>query len=106
MEILQKDYPLVSFDSIEQFNSKKTKFTLRAKSGEKGSRLSHSGRKLPKASWHVHGKFFDILFSIREDIFIDSLGKRISINGGNWEDKNIGSMMSPMMFSETSIGEE
>ena len=103
MAELQKKYPAVSFETLEQKTKGRVSFTLKAKSGEPGSRLSHSGRKLPKASWHVHGEFFDLLFAMRSDIFIDSLGKRIDITGGNWEDSNIGSLMHPVYFSEVSI---
>lgn len=93
----------ISFNEIRQFNSKKTNFTLKAISGKKGARTSHSGRNMPKASWHVHGDFFDALFAIRKEIVIESMGKKITVDGGNWEDSNIGSMMNPMYFSETSI---
>lgn len=103
MAELQKKYPAVSFQTLEQKTKGRVSFTLKAKSGEPGSRLGYSGRKLPRASWHAHGDFFDILFSVRSDIFIDSLGKRIDINGGNWQDSNIGSIRNPVYFSEVSI---
>lgn len=95
----------ISFATLEQKTAKTVSFTLKAKSGLPGSRLSHSGRKLPKASWHCHGYFFDALFSINPSCHIDSLGKRITATFGNWQDQQIGSMMQPMYFSQVSIGE-
>jgi hypothetical protein len=93
----------ISFNRIEQKTAGRVIFTLQAKSGQPGARYSFSGRRLPKASWHVHGEFFDALFSIRPTIFVRSLGKKIDVNNGNWEDKEIGSMMQPKKFSQTSI---
>jgi len=104
LAIINKDYDgNISFETLEQKTKNRVSFTLKAKSGLKGARLSHSGRKLPKASWHVHGELFDTLFSLRSDIFILSLGKRIDANGGNWQDSNIGSIVNPLYFSQTSI---
>jgi len=104
LNIINKKYGgNISFETLEQKTKNRVSFTLKAKSGLPGSRTSHSGRKLPKASWHVHGDFFDALFNIRPDIYIISLGKRIDINGGNWEDANIGSIVNPVYYSETSI---
>lgn len=93
----------ISFETLEQKTKSRVSFTLKAKSGLPGSRVSHSGRKLAKASWHVHGELFDILFDLNPEIYILSLGKRIDKNGGNWQDSNIVSMMNPCYFSETSI---
>ena len=78
-------------------------FTLKAKSGLPGSRVSHSGRRLPKASWHVHGELFDTLFNIDPSIYIVSMGKKITNESGNWQDVNIGSLVQPVYYSETSI---
>jgi hypothetical protein len=103
MELLNKVYPSVSFKEMEQISKNRVRFTLKAKSKEPGARVSHSGRNLPSASWHAHGEFFDILMGIDSNLFILSNGQRIDINGGNWQDKNIGSLYSPCYFSETSI---
>jgi hypothetical protein len=101
---LNKNYDgNISFREIEQVNSKRVKFTLKAISKKKGARISTTGRNLPFASWHVHGDFFDILFSIDENIYIWSAGKKITKDNGNWEDRNVGSNFHPMYFSETSI---
>lgn len=95
----------LEFNRIEQHTSNRVIFTLKTVSKIKGARVSHSGRNLAKASWHAHGYFFSQLFKNNPNVFVDSMGKRISIAGGNWEDMRIGSAMSPMLMSETSIGE-
>jgi hypothetical protein len=58
---------------------------------------------LAKASWHAHGYLFDELFLINPNAVIYSNGTKITINEGNWIDKNIGSYYQPCMFSQTSI---
>jgi hypothetical protein len=78
-------------------------FTLKSKSGVSGSRYSGSGRKLACASWHAHGYVFDAIFEIEPKAVILSLGEKITIDGGNWQDKNVGSMVAPCYFSQTSI---
>jgi hypothetical protein len=78
-------------------------FTLKTRSGIPGSRLSGSGRKGPWVSWHAHGYLFEQILVQEENTVIWSGGKRITAKGGNWEDRNIGSMVSPLMFSQTSI---
>lgn len=95
----------ISFETIFQKSKKLVSFTLKAKSGLKGARYSHSGRKLPKASWHVHGHLFDALFEIDETIYIKSRGRKITKEEGNWIDENIGSHYFPKMYSDTSIEE-
>lgn len=93
----------ISFCTLEHKTKSRVSFTLAAKSKLKGARRSHSGRNLPKASWHVHGDLFDALFEIREDIFILSLGARITKDEGNWVDRQVGSPMQPVFMSELSI---
>jgi hypothetical protein len=104
LEQVNKNYSgNISFETLEQKTKNRVSFTLRAKSGLPGSRVGFTGRKLPKASWHVHGELFDALFDINPEIYILSLGKKITKYSGNWEDTNIGSIVKPMYFSETSI---
>lgn len=103
MEILNKRYPSVAFENIQQVNSKRVRFTLKAKTGEPGSKRSWTGRRLPKASWHAHGYFFEALFEVAPDAVISSWGMTITAAGGNWQDYNIGSIMNPMYASECSI---
>lgn len=78
-------------------------FTLKTKSGISGARTSHSGRNLPSASWHAHGYIFDEIWAIDPSCVIYSNGVKMSGPRDNWQDKNIGSVYCPKMFSETSI---
>lgn len=78
-------------------------FTLKSKSGIPGARTSHSGRNLACASWHAHGYVFDEIFKLDPNAVIVSVGEKITKDFGNWQDRNIGSMMNPCYFSETSI---
>ena len=83
-------------------------FTLTVKSTSDntvGYRINNTGRKISAACWHVHGDFFDNLFSINPDAYIiTSSGtgtmKITKDNGKNWTDRNIGSLYSPMMYSD------
>lgn len=91
----------VIFKEIKQLSKNRIQFTLRTKkSRENGSRISYSGRHHPSLCWHGHGFFFDALFTINENIFVSSRGKKITKDAGNWEDANIGSMMIPLMHSD------
>lgn len=78
-------------------------FTLKSKSGIPGSRKSSSGRNLACASWHAHGYIFDEIFKECPNAVIYSGGEKITKDAGNWQDKNIESIMNPCYFSETSI---
>lgn len=76
-------------------------FTLTVKSSKgKGGRLSHSGRRIAAACWHVHGHYFEALLSIAPEAEVVSAKSVINQRGGNWRDSNIGSQMYPMMYSE------
>lgn len=78
-------------------------FTLKTASKIPGARVSWSGRNLPCASWHAHGYLFDEIFKMEPDAVIYSGGAKMDAERGNWQDRNIGSMMQPCYFSETSI---
>lgn len=93
----------ISFRDIRPVSAKRNLFTLKAKSGEIGSKTSARGRRTPSASWHVHGEFFDILFSIDPSIYVQARTNKITKDGGNWIDYNEGSRMSPVNASELSI---
>lgn len=89
----------------EQISRNRTKFTLTVKDSRgPGSRVSASvyqnRRRVKAACWHVHGHFFDGLFSINPDLFVRSAGRKITREAGNWYDWNIGSQMYPVYFSE------
>jgi len=103
LELTNKDYD----NNIKFKRLDFPTFTLTVKStadNTRGYRRGHTGRKVAAACWHVHGDFFDNLFSINPSAYIivsSGTGtKRIDINGGNWEDRNIGSLYSPLMYSE------
>lgn len=77
-------------------------FTLKVKSSKgKGARRGFQGRRLINACWHVHGTFFEELFKIQPQAIVVSSGVgKITKDEGNWQDRNIGSIMQPMMFSD------
>ena len=95
----------LEFNRIEQMTRNRVVFTLKSPSKIKGARTSHSGRNLPKASWHAHGNFFDELFKVNPEAVVYSRTNKITANDGNWVDFGIGSLYQPMQMSETSIGE-
>ena len=96
----------IQFNDICQFNSKKVKFTLRVKDSHKpGARLgfqNHEGRQrhLISACWHVHGYFFEYLFTHFDNIIIYAGPKKMQSNSDNWQDWNIGSNFRPLYYSE------
>ena len=86
----------------DQINTNRIAFTIRCKDSKgSGARISPSSRRMISACWHVHGKLFDILFDLRPDITIRATGKLITIDQGNWLDKQIGSYMDPFYYSES-----
>lgn len=91
----------IKFKTLEQKTKNRMSFTLRVKnSSGPGAKIGYSGRKTIAACYHVHGYFFEYLFLKYSEVFIYSLGKKMSNNSDNWQDKNIGSIMYPQMFSE------
>lgn len=86
----------------KRFENKKTiNFTLTViNSKEKGSKINRKGRRISAACWHVHGDFFDALFSINPNAVIISLGKTITNEKGNWENFNIGTAINPFYISD------
>ena len=76
-------------------------FTLKVRDSRgKGARRGHTGRRLISACWHVHGDFFDALFDVVPNAVIYATGNKITKDYGNWEDRNIGSMVEPLYYSE------
>jgi len=98
----------VTFNRYPEQHGKALAFTLRVSSskgpGHRRGFTYGKGRRLTSACWHVHGHFFDALLAINPDAVIRATGGRTTIKidrlGGNWMDRDIGSMMSPLMFSE------
>lgn len=82
-------------------------FTLRVKDSKRpGHRLGYSRtskgnrRRLTSACWHVHGDFFDALIEVNPEVVIRTMHGTIDKDGGNWQDKQVGSMMDPVMYSQ------
>lgn len=86
----------------EALNSAGTRarFTLRVKdSRAPGARRTREGRRIPSACWHVHGHYFEALFIINPRARVFSGGRWITATEGNWQDRNIGSIMEPFNHS-------
>lgn len=66
----------------------------------KGGRIGVSGRRVCAACWHVHGDFFDSLFTVNPTAYVWSGGHKITKDYGNWQDMNIGSLVNPLMYSD------
>lgn len=116
----------IMFNRFDAANRKQTRFnvTLKTKDSKKaGHRRGFPAftgfnslpdwskrRRLAYACWHVHGTFFEKLFEIAPIAAIHSGSSLanpnrgnngwITIDGGNWEDRNIGSQLNPYYFSE------
>jgi hypothetical protein len=91
----------IIFNRLES-TGRGVKFTLTVRNSKKaGARRGISGRRIAAACWHVHGDLFDALINIQPEVIIrTSSTHHIDKDGGNWQDRNIGSMMQPMMFSK------
>ena len=104
LELTNKDYDdNLMFNRLEALNQKGTTYrmTIRVKnSSGKGAKIGYTGRKTISACWHAHGDLFDNILKLSPEAKIRTAGLDIDINGGNWIDKNIGSIINPMYFSE------
>ena len=100
----------IVFKTLESVG-RQLSFTLTVNdSGGKGARHSTypnakgNYRRIAAACWHVHGYFFEALLELNPNAVIRSSGPDgpivIDVDGGNWQDRNIGSMMQPMLYSE------
>jgi hypothetical protein len=96
----------ITFKKCEIINGEGTRarFTLTVKDSRKaGGRISHSGRRVCAACWHVHGDFFLACLALDAGAVIKSAGCADITAGytrADWQDRNIGSQFSPMMYSE------
>lgn len=96
----------IVFNRLEQKHSKTYLVTLKVKDSKKpGHRLGFKygdgkQRRLINACWHVHGYFFEALLEINPDARIKTGTHEINKHGGNWQDRNIGSMVHPLMYSD------
>jgi hypothetical protein len=108
LEIINKKYEgNVIYNRLPERKGNFYHFTLRVKSSHNlGHRIGFhptstgKNRRLVSACWHVHGDYFEAIFSIEPSAIIDVSTHRITKSFGNWQDRNIGSMMIPMYFSE------
>ena len=92
----------IKFKTLEP-KGKRISFTLTVvDSKAPGHRRKVNGTgRLAAACWHVHGNFFEELFKIQPLAGIYSsgslanprTGKWITVEGGNWQDWNLGSMV-------------
>jgi hypothetical protein len=90
----------VTFNRFEA-KGKNFSVTLKVKSSKgPGARIGFTGRAMVAACWHVHGNFFDHLFEISPRAIVVSNGDKITQTHGNWIDRNIGSRMNPLMYSD------
>ena len=110
LEIVNAKYAKnVEYKKINVLNNKSTRWqvTLKVKDSYKaGGRLGHARNKdgnrrhINAACWHVHGDLFDAILSIAPDTIIHAGKIKIDKNGGNWQDRDIGSIIEPWYFSE------
>lgn len=91
----------VCFNRFER-KGKHIHFTLRVHSSKgKGAKRGFSGKRTVAACWHVWGDFMEKALEIKPDArFHSSRTGWIDVNGGNWVDFSVGSIMQPMMMSE------
>ena len=98
------DHNIVFRDIEDVSTSRSTKFkvrlTVKSSKGRGAAYNPITGRHVATACWHVHGDFFETLFTYCPDAVVDSAGGRITNTAGNWIDRNIGSIMYPLMHSE------
>jgi hypothetical protein len=65
-----------------------------------GAAKSAKGKSTGSGCWHAHGDFFEALISINPDVTISTRESKITKDGGNWQDWNIGSQADYMDASE------
>jgi hypothetical protein len=91
----------VTYNRAPEKQGKRLAFTLKVKDSRKpGARRGLTGRRSVAACWHVHGYFFDAVWTIEPAAIIDAGALRMTGKADNWQDRNIGSMYQPAMYSE------
>jgi hypothetical protein len=106
------------YDNNVEFNrypekikkSNRMLFTLKVKDCSKpGHRIGFfptkkgNPRRLSAACWHVHGDYFEALFSVNPECYVltSRFGNtKVTKEKGNWTDQDVGSMMRPAKLSE------
>jgi hypothetical protein len=97
----------IEFKNMQSISARRVRFTLTVHDSRgPGARLSPSGRRIAAACWHVHGLFFEELFKACPNAEIrgghdPKTGRPLLItaDGGNWQDRNIGSVAEPFLYS-------
>ena len=90
----------IIFNRFDSTSDTRHNVTLRVKNSQGlGFKRGHSGRRTVSACWHVHGVFIDSLPS-EAKIFSSYFNKWIN-PGDKWNDKNIGSLMCPLRYSDS-----
>jgi hypothetical protein len=91
---------------VPKANNYTVTLTVNSSKG-KGGRLGFTfedgqkPRHISAACWHVYGSFFDHIFDLSPGAIIISNGEKITAdNGQNWNDRNIGSQVRPLLYSE------
>jgi len=93
----------ITFNNFQQLGKYRFRVTLRVKDAKgPGHRISTSGRRMINACWHVYGQYIEILVygfgakvkTVLGTITPDNVDDLWSL------DKNIGSLLKPMMLSE------
>lgn len=85
---------------LDALNAKRTRWHVQLgvlNSNGKGARRGFSGRRIKKACWHIHGHFFAYLLARGAVIRCGALVMRCPAD--NWQDRNIGSVVNPLLFS-------
>jgi hypothetical protein len=92
----------VIFKRYPEKKGRQYHFTLKVKnSREPGARIGFEGHHIRSACWHVHGNFFEEVFKLDPGATIISGGSLIiTKDAGNWQDRNIGSIMKPLYYSD------
>lgn len=92
----------ITWNRSPEPKGRRYRFTLRCKSSYKpGHRRTFQGHHHFAACWHVHGDFFDALFTVAPNAVIRiGTGHKITKHSGNWEDRSVGSFDVPRMYSE------
>ncbi len=101
LELTNKEFEgNITFKRFER-SGKQMNFTLTVKSRyEEGARRGYQGQRVAAACWHVHGTFFDHLLDVNPEAVIKTTFATIDKIGGNWQDKQVGSLMNPCYYSE------
>lgn len=90
----------IIFNRFDQ-TGKNFAVTLKVKSSScSGARIGFSGKKMAIACWHVYGTFFDEIFKVCPNAVVISMGEKITAEYGNWQDKQVGSIVDPRLYSE------